>query len=136
MTALSSTQSLVSVMDGGLYTWDIVKNMFWADQRYAVIMNVDHSVVDRGLPAESFLETVHPDDRADVIERMKLTVIDRQPFQIVYRVKRGDAFVFVKDYGQCMRSVDGYATLFTGIVFESFNAKSSTLASNSNFSGA
>lgn len=95
-------------------------------------MNVDYSEVDRGLPAESFLETVYPDDRAGVIERMKMTVIDRQPFDIAYRVKRGNTFVLVRDYGQCMRSIDGYATLFTGIIFEAIGAKSSASASNSN----
>lgn len=123
---------LFSVTNGGFYTWDIVENKFWADRRYSEIMNVDYSEVDRGLPAESFLETVYPDDRAGVIERMKMTVIDRQPFDIAYRVKRGNTFVLVKDYGQCMRSIGGYATLFTGIVFETLEAKSSASASNSN----
>lgn len=132
MGILSTRQKLFSVTDGGFYTWDIVENKFWADRRYAEIMNVDYSEVDRGLPAESFLETVYPDDRAGVIERMKMTVIDRQPFDIAYRVKRGNTFVVVKDYGQCMRWIDGYATLFTGIIFESLGAKSGGSASNSN----
>lgn len=132
MGKLSTKQKLFSVMDGGFYTWDIVENMFWADRRYAEIMDVDRSDLDRGLPAETFLETVHQDDRAGVIERMKMTVIDRQPFEIAYRIKRGDIFVLVKDYGQCMRSIDGYATLFTGIVFEALEAKSNALAHNSN----
>lgn len=132
MGKLSTKQKLFSVMDGGFYTWDIVENMFWADRRYAEIMDVDRSDLDRGLPAETFLETVHQDDRAGVIERMKMTVIDRQPFEIAYRIKREDIFVLVKDYGQCMRSIDGYATLFTGIVFEALEAKSNALAHNSN----
>lgn len=135
MGLLSTRQNLFSVLKGGFYTWDIVENRFWADGRYAKIMNVDFAELDRGLPAESFLETVHPDDRADVIERMKLTVIDRQPFEIAYRVKRVNTFVLVKDYGQCMRSIEGYATLFTGIVFEAFEAKSNATANNSNHLG-
>lgn len=132
MGLLSTRQKLYSVMDGGFYTWDIVENTFWADRRYAQIMNVDYGELDNGLPAESFLETVHPDDRAGVIERMKMTVIEKQPFEIAYRVKRGNTFALVNDFGQCMRSIDGYATLFTGIVFEDLGAKSTALASNSN----
>jgi hypothetical protein len=115
-----------------LYTWDIVEKSFWADRRYAEIMGVDYSNVDRGLPAESLLETVHQDDRAGVIGRLKMTVIDWHPFETAYRVTREDAFILVKDYGRCMRSVDGYATLFTGIVFEILEAISNTSASNSN----
>jgi len=118
MGILSIQQRLYPLLEGGFYTWDIVENTFWADRRYAKIMGVDYSDVDQGLPAESFLETVHQDDRAGVIERMKMTAINRQPFETTYGVKREDTFALVKDYGQCMRSVDGYATLFTGIVFE------------------
>ena len=124
------------MIDGGFYTWDIVENKFWADRRYAEIMDVDHSDTDRGLTAESFLETVHPDDRASVIDHMKMTVVDSHPFEIAYRVKRGDTYVLVKDIGQCMRSIDGYATLFTGIVFETLEANSNALASNSNDLGS
>ena len=136
MDRLSNKRKIRPILDGGFYAWDIVQNTFWADSRYATIMNVNLPELDKGLSAESFLETVHPDDRPGVIERMKLTVIDKQPFQIAYRVSRGDDFKLVQDYGQCMRSIDGYATLFTGIVFEAGRSDLNSMASNSNFDHA
>jgi hypothetical protein len=122
----------VSIKDGGFYTWDIVENVFWADRRYSEIVGMDHSLVDSGLPAEAFLDTVHDDDRLTVINGMKSAILDRSPFQHAYRIKRFNRLVEIFDYAQCIKSVDGCATLFTGIIFEAGSVAGQRFASNMN----
>lgn len=127
-------QKYVSIADGGFYTWDIVENRFWADKRFAEIMGVDHALIDQGLPAEGFLDLVHEDDRISLMDGMKKAIVDRKPFQMMYRILRGTKFVQISEYGQCLRSVDGFATLFTGIIFETSEDASQRVAGNENVS--
>jgi PAS domain-containing protein len=122
----------VSITDGGFYAWDIVENLFWADRRFAEIVGVDHAIIDKGLPAEGFLDLVHDDDRRALMEGMKTAIVDRKPFQMVYRILRGSKFVRISEYGQCLRAVDGVPTLFTGIIFESGDGMSDRVAGNEN----
>ena len=117
MGHINTTLQFASAAEGGFYVWDIVENRFWADARYAEIMGVDASLVNSGLPAEGFLDTVHPDDVALVVQKMKVAVIDDMPFELAYRVKKNDTWVVIQDRAKCLRFVDGYATLFTGMVF-------------------
>lgn len=125
-------QRYVSITDGGFYAWDIAENRFWGDTRFAEIMGVDHAILDKGLPAEGFLDLVHDDDRRHLIEGIKTAILDKKPFQMVYRIMRGSRFIQISEYGQCFRFVEGVATLFTGIIFESGDGVCGLVAGNEN----
>jgi len=112
-------QRYVAMNLGGFYAWDVVQNLFWADEVFGRIMGFSIDELNGGLPAESMMERIHEDDRPYVVEGIQDSVLSGQSFEMVYRVRRGESFVKVTEVGKCYRYIDGVATLFSGVVFES-----------------
>lgn len=112
-------QRYVAMDLGGFYVWDVVQNLFWADENFARIIGFSLEELNGGLPAEVMMARIHEDDRPFVAEGIEGSVLSGQPFEMVYRVRRGDDFVKITEVGKCYRYVDGVATLFSGVVFES-----------------
>jgi hypothetical protein len=75
---------------------------------------------------------IHEEDQPHVAQGINDSVLSGEPFQMVYRVKRGDGFAKITEMGKCYRYVDGVATLFTGVVFDSCPAGTFSDASNVN----
>ena len=78
------------------------------------------------------MSIIHEDDAPFVADAIGNSVMSGQPFEMVYRIKRGDSSVTITEIGKCYRYVDGMATLFSGVVFEAGHSDNATLASNSN----
>lgn len=121
----------VAINLGGFYVWDVQQNLFWADEVFARIMGFSPEELDGGLPVERMMPIIHEDDRPYVAEGIKNSVLAGQAFEMVYRVRRGDGYAKITEVGKCYRYVDGVATLFSGVVFESPNS-GNTDASNAN----
>ncbi len=119
MTESAPLQRYVSMSLGGFYVWDLAQNLFWADETFAKIMGFVPEELDGGLPVESMMPLIHEDDQPHVVRGIKNSVLSGEPFEMVYRVRRGDAFAKITEIGKCYRYVDGVATLFSGVVFES-----------------
>ena len=112
-------QRYVAVNLGGFYVWDVQQNLFWADDTFAKIMGFSSEEMDGGLPVERMMPIIHEDDRPYVVEGIKKSVLAGEAFEMVYRVRRGEGFTKITEIGKCYRYIDGVATLFSGIVFES-----------------
>lgn len=128
----SPIQRYVAISHGGFYAWDVGMNLFWADENFAKITGLSAEELNAGLPAERMLALIHEDDRPHVSEGIKNSVLSGEPFQMVYRIRRGDGFAKISEVGRCYRYVDGVASLFTGVVFDSSTADRSADASNAN----
>ncbi|UHS56224.1 PAS domain-containing protein [Agrobacterium vaccinii] len=124
-------QRYVAMNLGGFYVWDVQQNLFWADEVFAKIMGFTPEELDGGLPVERMMPIIHEDDRLYVAEGIKNSVLAGEAFEMVYRVRRGDGFAKITEIGKCYRHVDGVATLFSGVVFDS-PASSTADASNVN----
>ncbi len=125
-------QRYVTMTNGGFYTWDVSKNTFWADDKFAQIMGLTPEELDAGLPAERMMELIHEEDRPLVVEGIKKSVLSGEPFEMVYRILRDNKYVKVVEYGNCFRYADGVATLFTGIVFDACLKLSGESAASAN----
>lgn len=128
----NSIQRYVSISNGGFYTWDVGLNIFWADENFAKITGMAPDELNSGLPAERMLALIHEDDRPHVSEGIRNSVLSGEPFQMVYRVRRGDGYAKITEVGRCYRYIDGVASLFTGVVFDSTTPVRSADASNAN----
>lgn len=72
----------------GSWEWDIERNLlWWSDELYAI-----YGLQRESFPAtyESFLERVHPDDRAHVRRVVEAAYQNKQPFNFEHRVVRPD----------------------------------------------
>ncbi|KIQ01488.1 hypothetical protein RU07_15470 [Agrobacterium tumefaciens] len=125
-------QRYVAISNGGFYAWDVCLNLFWADENFARITGLEPDELNQGLPAQRMLDLIHEDDRPHVSEGIKNSVLSGEPFQMVYRVRRGDGFAKITEVGRCYRYIDGVASLFTGVVFDSTTPARSEDASNGN----
>ena len=125
-------QRYVAMNLGGFYVWDVPQNLFWADQRFADIMGFSLEELNVGLPAARMMALIHEDDRPHVAEGIENSVLLGESFEMVYRVRRGEGFTKITEIGKCYRYVDGVATLFSGLVFESCPYADDSDASNIN----
>ncbi len=119
MSDKAPIQRYVAMHLGGFYVWDVQQNLFWADDTFARIMGFTSEEMDGGLPVERMMPIIHEDDRPHVVEGIKKSVLAGEAFEMIYRVRRGDGFTKITEIGKCYRYIDGVATLFSGIVFES-----------------
>lgn len=126
------SQRYVALNQGGFYAWDVELDLFWADENFARIMGFTTEEMSAGLPAERMIALIHDDDKPFVAEGINNSVLSGEPFQMVYRIRRGDDFAKITEVGKCYRYVDGVATLFTGVVFDSCRLTNATEASNIN----
>lgn len=125
-------QRYVAMNLGGFYAWDVVQNVFWADETFARIMGFSLEELNGGLPAERMMSRIHDEDRPHVMQGIQDSVLSGQSFEMIYRVRRGDGFVKITEVGKCYRYVDGVATLFSGVVFESCPQGGEAVPSNVN----
>ncbi|SCX32108.1 PAS fold protein [Agrobacterium sp. DSM 25558] len=119
MSENTPVQRYVAMNLGGFYVWDVQQNLFWADEVFARIMGFSCEDLDGGLPVERMMPIIHEDDRPYVVEGIRNSVLSGDAFEMVYRVRRGDGFVKITEIGKCYRYIDGVATLFSGVVFDS-----------------
>lgn len=82
---LSETQQLTGV---GSWEWDIAAgSVWWSDELFRIYGREPGELTPT---YETFLEHVHPDDRASVDERNRRAFADHEPFEDVKRVRRAD----------------------------------------------
>lgn len=103
--------------DAGIFTWDIKNNTVYSDSALADLFGLDAYEAEHGLPIETFLDRVHPEDRPGLAKIIRDAIIAELPHQAVYRVmdQRGH-YSSVASFGRCFRDRSGEPTLYSGIV--------------------
>lgn len=103
--------------DPGLFTWDVERNIVFADAAVAELFGLEADKTLRGLPLQSYLERVHPDDRAALAKTISDTIVAEIPQQSTYRVQdRSGAYAVVAAFGRAFRAIEGSPVLYSGIV--------------------
>lgn len=103
--------------DAGIYTWDIGKNLVFADAALANLFGLDPEETVQGLPLETYLDRVHPGDRPTLAKIISQTIIAETPQQMVYRVQgRDGSYRSVAAFGRAFRDKTGTPVLYSGIV--------------------
>jgi len=103
--------------DAGIYTWDIVRNLVFADSAVAVLFGLDPDATVHGLPLEDYLARVHPDDRPDLAKKISDVIVADIAQQNTYRVQGKDGrYRMVAAFGRAFRDHSGSPVLYSGIV--------------------
>lgn len=106
--------------DAGIYTWDIERNLVFADAALAGLFGLDPEETVCGLPLEAYLDRVHPDDKPALAKIISQTIIANLPQQGGYRVLSGDGiYQSVTAFGRAFRDRSGSPILYSGIVVPS-----------------
>lgn len=103
--------------DAGIYTWDIVRNLVFADSALAELFGLDAAATVRGLPLEDYLARVHPDDRPQLAKKISEVLVADIAQQSTYRVEGRDGrYRMVAAFGRAFRDHSGSPILYSGIV--------------------
>ncbi|MFS8048202.1 PAS domain-containing protein [Rhizobium sp. BR 314] len=103
--------------EAGIYTWDIEKNLVFADAALASLFGLDPAESAHGLPIEAYLDRVHPEDRPPLAKVIHNTIVAETPQQSTYRVRdKNGVYHWVAAFGRAFRDRADNPTLYSGIV--------------------
>ena len=104
--------------EAGIFTWDISTDRLYADALVAESFGLNAADTELGLPQETYLARVHPDDISQVADANRKAMATAEPYQVPYRVKRSDgSWAEVIAFGRCFYSPSGQPSHFSGIVY-------------------
>jgi PAS domain S-box-containing protein len=103
--------------DAGLFTWDLESDLVYADSALAALFGLDPSETEHGLPLQTYLARVHPDDVPTLAKQIKDAIIAQHPTFQKYRSRRADgSYVYVSAFGRCFRDREDKPVHYAGIV--------------------
>lgn len=100
----------------GTWDWDVTNNSVTADARFAELYNLDPLQAGLGLPIESFLAAIHPDDAERVGQEINEALAIGSFYQSEYRLVKGETVVWVLASGRPRLDAAGRAVRFPGVV--------------------
>ncbi|WP_434698439.1 ATP-binding protein [Pseudomonas sp. D1-1] len=103
----------------GSFVWDIPADTLSGDERFARTFGYPPECSLDALPIEIARQRIHPDDLADVEQRVDLTVRTGAPYSAEYRVRRGeDEYLWVLASGRCEFDALGKPLRFPGVLID------------------
>ena len=111
---LNTAQRIAKI---GHWDWNIrTGKLDWTDEIYRVF---GHEPQAFAASYDGFLETIHPDDRASVVEAVDCAVKEGVRYDIEHRIVRSDGQVrMVHEQGEVTRDRDGTPIHMTGTVHD------------------
>lgn len=103
----------------GTWDWDIPGDSFYVDPRFARLFGVDPALADKGVPIETYLRGIHPDDLERVSAAINDAVETASPFAEEYRTIDLDGVVhWISAKGRCFHDGDGKPLRFPGAIVD------------------
>lgn len=103
----------------GSWSWDIKKDIVTADKGLATLFGVSHEKALRGLPIETFLESIYEDDRASVGASIEETLKSGTSFETEYRTIDTEGNIrWVIARGRVERDTAGVPIHFPGVMID------------------
>jgi PAS domain S-box-containing protein len=113
----------------GTWTWDIASDRLIADEFTARMFSIAASAAAEGLPAASYLQVVHEEDRTSVADALESAIQLCGAYDIEYRVRQRDgAFRWLQARGRVESDGAGRASFFHGAVIDVTDRKLSELS--------
>jgi len=101
----------------GIFTWNLERNILFADAAVAALFGLPSEATTRGLPLEAYLARVHPVDRGPMARVISEAIIAEVPQRDTYRVQRADGvYAMVAVFGRAFRDEDDSPVLYSGII--------------------
>ncbi|SMF44336.1 PAS domain-containing protein [Neorhizobium sp. CSC1952] len=107
-----------ATLSPGSFTWDIVLDRLWGDTNLAHILKLPAALMDEGISIIEYLNLVHPEDRANLAEKVHKSILNASSWCESHRLLcDGDLEPrWVTVYGHCYRVQDGLPTLCSGTI--------------------
>jgi PAS domain S-box-containing protein len=103
----------------GAWDWDIQANKVYADAAYAALHGLSPDFAQAGLPVQSFLPAVHPEDRQRIRDISLEAMRVGGDFSDEYRLIQTDGSIrWVYTRGSCYLDADGEPARNTGVVLD------------------
>jgi len=103
----------------GTWLWDIAADRVTADSRFARTFSIDPAQAAAGLPVESFLDRIHPQDLPEVEVRINEAIRSGMPYRCQYRIRQpDDSYLWIEASGRCEHDDDGRPTCFAGLMVD------------------
>jgi PAS domain S-box-containing protein len=112
-------QTLTVAGTGGSWDWDIPRQRFTADARFAALHGLDPAEAAIELPTEAFFRSIHPEDRVRIRLAVAGILNGAEVFSKEYRLLSSDGSVrWVHARGRCHFGDDDRPLRFTGVVLD------------------
>ncbi len=103
----------------GTWVWDIKTNQFTVDAGFASAFGLDPALGHQGISLEQVMGTIHPDDKAGLIEAITQVMKEGGAYMHQYRVRRRDrAYYWVEANGRIEFDDDGNPDRFPGVLID------------------
>ncbi len=108
-------QLALSAGNFGVWDWDIASGaVTWSDEIYRFYRLHPDSLIPQ---LDSFVERVHPDDRADVQAAIEGSIEDGKPYHVVFRgLRSDDEIIWLEAWGQVVRGQSDQPVGMIGLV--------------------
>lgn len=103
----------------GTWNWDLPKNCFTADERFAASFGVDPEVCNRAVGIDEVVRSVHPDDKAGLMDAISEAIARGGAYAHQYRVRRRDGqYYWIEANGRVEFAEDGTPLRFPGVLLD------------------
>ncbi len=103
----------------GTWFWDIPRDRFTIDDGFAQSFGLDPALGREGLGLNQLIETIHPEDRAEVEAAVEAAVARGGPYAHQYRTRRADGnYHWLEANGRVDLGPDGKAVSFPGVLLD------------------
>jgi PAS domain-containing protein len=102
----------------GLWDWDVSQNLAYVDPPAAKLFDVSPKASVTGLPLESYIKAIHPDDVAGFSAAVYSAAREGGCFKSTYRVVNEDRITWVFAKGSCFVGPGNVPVRFPGAIFD------------------
>lgn len=103
----------------GTWFWDILADLFTADEPFARAFGLDPVRCRQGIPLADIFETVHPEDQGGLAEAIEAATIKGGSYAHQYRVRRADGrYHWIEANGRVDQAPDGTPLSFPGVLLD------------------
>jgi PAS domain S-box-containing protein len=103
----------------GTWDWDLIRDSFSVDERFATAFGLDPKLGREGLSLEQVIATVHPEDRDGLTAAIDEAVTRGGRYAHQYRVRRADGrYYWIEANGRVDKDETGASVRFPGVLLD------------------
>ncbi|HYF17871.1 MAG TPA: PAS domain-containing protein [Ramlibacter sp.] len=103
----------------GTFVWEVPRNHFIADERFARSFGIDPALCQAGLPLERVMESIHPEDVQRVSGAVSEAMARGGPYRCQYRVRQSDGiYRWIEANGHVQLGRAGEPLRFPGVLLD------------------
>lgn len=102
----------------GLWDWDVTQNLAYVDPPAAQLFDVNSKDSVRGLPVETYIAAIHPDDVQSFAKELHRVATEGGCLKATYRIVNNNRVTWVYARGSCFVGTGKLPVRFPGALFD------------------